>query len=227
MTQPPTSILLFAAGRGTRMAPLTDTQPKPMIKVAGRPLLDHALQFCGGLNRVVNVHYLAHQIEDHLRGTDIKISNERDKLLETGGGLKKARDLLGPDPVFAMNTDAVWAGPNPLDLLQTVWDPDHMDGLLLMIPRPNATAHIGTGDFNIAEDGRISRGSDFVYSGVQIIRTDILDTIDEDAFSMWSLWTPMLTAGRLFGAVYTGQWCDVGRPENIATAEHMLGASHV
>lgn len=223
----PTSVLLFAAGLGTRMAPLTDTQPKPMIRVAGKPLLDHAMQFCDGLNKVVNVHYKAHQIEEHLKDTDVLISDERTHLLETGGGLKRALPLLNSNPSYTMNTDAVWKGPNPLQTLKSIWNPDTMDALLLMIPRSTAVGHTGNGDFDIQPDGAVRLGTDTVYSGLQIIKTDGLTAIQEPAFSMWSLWQPMLDAGRMHGVAYDGQWCDVGRPDCIPLAEAMLGAPHV
>lgn len=216
-----TSILLFAAGLGTRMAPLTNDRPKPMVEVAGRPLLDHALDLCSDLKIVVNTHYFADQIERHLAGTKVSISDESDELLETGGGLKRALPLLGDGPVFTMNTDAVWRGANPIQVLKTAWQ-SNMDGLLLMIPRDHAIGHTGTGDFDIAPDGRISRGSDYVYSGVQIIRTDLLASISKSVFSMWDLWTPMLETNTLFGVSYDGAWCDVGRPDSIPVAEDLL-----
>lgn len=220
----PTSILLFAAGLGTRMAPLTNTRPKPLITVAGRPLLDHALAQCSGLKTVVNAHYLADQIEAHLHGTDVEMSDETDALLETGGGLKRALPLLDSNPVFTMNTDAVWKGPNAIDVLAKAYQPQ-MDALLLMIPRAAAVGNTGKGDFDIDTDGRLTRGTDYVYSGVQIIRTDGLAQITDDAFSMWALWEGMLEHGTMFGTVYDGKWCDVGRPENIVMAENMLAGS--
>ncbi|MGJ8611473.1 MAG: nucleotidyltransferase family protein [Octadecabacter sp.] len=220
----PTSILLFAAGLGTRMAPLTDTRPKPLVTVAGRTLLDHARAQCIGLKTVVNTHYFANQIVDHLRDTDVLISDETDALLETGGGLKRALPLLGGNPVFTMNTDAVWNGPNPIHALSQTWRPQ-MDALLLMIPRDAAVGHTGKGDFDIDANGCLTRGTDYVYSGVQIIRTHGLAQITDHAFSMWALWGDMLESRKMFGTVYDGKWCDVGRPENIAMAENMLEGS--
>lgn len=219
----PCAVLLFAAGLGTRMAPLTNTRPKPLVDVAGMPLLDHALAQCDGLRQVVNVHYFADQIKDHLRGTDTLISDETDQLRETGGGLKHALNLLDSNPVFTMNTDAVWKGANPIKTLQDAWKPDQMEGLLLLIPSKAATGHTGTGDFDLDVNQRLSRGAQHVYTGVQIIRTDRLADIDKVAFSMWDLWTGMLERNSLFGAVYSGQWCDVGRPDSIEIAEQMLG----
>lgn len=218
----PQSILLFAAGFGTRMRPLTLTKPKPLIEVAGMPLLDHALAFCTGLNRVVNCHYLADQIIEHVAGQNIQISDERDTLLDTGGGLKKALTQLGFDPVFTMNTDAVWAKGDPISTLSAAWDPDKMDGLLLLIPKHRATGHKGTGDFDRDPSGALSKGNDHVYTGVQIINTDGLHDIGQTAFSMWALWSEMLENGRLYGTVFEGNWCDVGQPESIALAENML-----
>lgn len=217
----PKAILLFAAGLGTRMAPLTNTRPKPMVKVAGRPLLDHALDWCDGLRCVVNTHYFADQIADHLAGTGVLISDESKQLLETGGGLKHALPLLESNPVFTMNTDAVWRGSNPVQMLAKAWRPD-MEALLLMIPRATAIGHTGAGDFDLTANGHLSRGTDFVYSGVQIIRTDRLVEVEDDAFSMWSLWSGMLDRESMFGAIYDGAWCDVGRPDSIPVAEAML-----
>jgi MurNAc alpha-1-phosphate uridylyltransferase len=204
------------------MAPLTDTRPKPLVHVAGKPLLDHARAQCGGLNVVVNAHYFADQIYDHLDGTGVAVSDETGTLLETGGGLRRALPLLGTEPVFTMNTDAVWHGANPLDQLRKSWDPSTMEALLLMIHKPNAIGHSGAGDFNIDAEGRLSRGNEYVYSGAQIIRTDGLADVKEDAFSMWELWTGMLGRCGMFGVAYDGKWCDVGRPESIPIAEAML-----
>jgi MurNAc alpha-1-phosphate uridylyltransferase len=221
----PSSVLLFAAGLGTRMAPLTNTMPKPMVQVAGKPLLEHAIGQCDGLRVVVNVHYLADQIERYVDGRDIVVSDETDVLLETGGGLKHALPLLKSNPVFTMNTDAVWRGANPIQTLTDAWS-DDMDALLLMIPRDAAVGHTGQGDFNIGTDGQLTRGIDYVYSGVQIIKTDGLGQIPEATFSMWSLWTDMLARGTMHGVTYDGQWCDVGRPDSIPIAEAMLSGAH-
>ena len=127
-----------------------------------------------------------------------------------------------------MNTDAVWRGPNPVQSLKDTWKPEKMDALLLMIPTEQAVGHNGSGDFNIDSNGRLSRGNEFVYSGVQIIRTDGLAAISETAFSMWALWEDMLAKETMFGAVYDGKWCDVGRSDSIPIAEAMLaGNAHV
>lgn len=220
----PDSILLFAAGFGTRMAPLTNTRPKPMVEVAGKPLLDHAIDLCDGLNIVVNAHYFADQIKQHIAGRNIALSDETDLIRDTGGGLKHARPLLGRGPVFTMNTDAVWRGSDPIKTLKTSWT-DDMEALLLMIPRDLAVGHTGAGDFDIDANTRLTRGTDFVYSGVQIIRTDGLAAVSDDVFSMWALWDGMLDRGTMHGVAYDGQWCDVGRPDCIPTAEAMLAGN--
>ncbi|AGI70162.1 hypothetical protein OAN307_c48170 [Octadecabacter antarcticus 307] len=218
----PSAILLFAAGLGTRMAPLTNTRPKPLVNVAGRALLDHALAHCTGLRTVVNVHYFADQIRDQLAQTNVMISNESKQLLETGGGLKHALPLLDSNPVLTMNTDAVWKGPNPVHVLSQTWMPAEMESLLLLIPRAHAVGHTGSGDFDIDGSGRLTRGTSYVYSGVQIICTDGLADILENKFSMWALWDRMLNRKTMFGAVYDGQWCDVGSLDSIKIAEDML-----
>lgn len=221
----PTSVMVFAAGFGTRMGRLTQTQPKPMIPVAGRPLIDHALQLVEGHGFdpiVANLHYLPDQIRDHLGGRNIHFSDETAEILETGGGLKAALPLLGTGPVLTMNTDAVWAGPNPVSILTQAWSPDEMDALLLCIPRESAVGHTGQGDFLLGRDGRLTRGPGLVYSGVQIIKTDLLHQIKERSFSLNILWNQMLDQDRAFGLGYPGKWCDVGRPEGIKLAEDML-----
>jgi len=204
------------------MSPLTNTRPKPLVKVAGRALLDHALAQCDGLKVVVNAHYFADQIQNHVAGCGIIVSNETDALLETGGGLKRALSLLGSDPVVTMNTDAVWRGSNPIQALLKTWRPNDMDALLLMVPRASAIGHTGTGDFDVDPEGRLTRGKDTVYSGVQIIKTKGLKDITQNAFSMWELWNPMLAKGTMYGTMYDGKWCDVGRPDSIEIAEEML-----
>jgi MurNAc alpha-1-phosphate uridylyltransferase len=217
--------MLFAAGFGTRMGALTTTRPKPMIEVAGKPLIDHALDLVSPmhLTRVVaNLHYKPEPLIAHLESRNVALSIEAPDILETGGGLRHALPLLGDGPVFTMNTDAVWCGPNPLKLLRTAWEPARMDALLLCIPPAGAIGHQGNGDFHLGPDGRIARGSGLIYSGVQIIKTDALHEIRETAFSLNLLWDQMGLANRLFGLTYPGEWCDVGHPEGIALAESLL-----
>lgn len=216
--------MLFAAGFGTRMGALTRDRPKPLIPVAGRALLDHALDLVGdaGLRAVVNTHYLGDQVADHLAGRDVAISHEVPDILETGGGLRHALPLLGKGPVFTLNTDAVWDGPNPLTLLREAWDETAMDALLVTISPENAVGHAGPGDFTADAQGRLTRGPGQVYAGAQIIKTDLLPEIPQRAFSLNLLWDRMLAKGRVFGLPYPGRWCDVGHPEGIALAESMI-----
>lgn len=219
----PDAVMLFAAGFGTRMGALTADRPKPLIAVAGRPLLDHALALTAGVpTRVVNAHYRAEQVIAHLKDTNIAVSVETPEILDTGGGLRHALPLLGTQPVYTLNTDAVWSGPNPLDRLAAAWQPDRMDALLLCIPLARAVGRSGGGDFALGPDGALMRGGDFVYTGAQIVKTGALAGIGEKAFSLNILWNQMAQEGRLFGTAYPGRWCDVGHPEGITLAEEML-----
>lgn len=222
----PDALMLFAAGKGTRMAPLTDHTPKPLIAVAGRPLIDHALDLAraGGARRiVVNIHHLGDQIAAHLAGhPDIAISDEHDQLLETGGGLRKARALLGPGPALTLNPDCVWTGRNPIAALRAGWDGARMDALLMLVPLARAGARQGGGDFSLGADGRLARRGDLVFGGASILDLASLDGIPEDAFSLNLVWDRILARGRGFGLIHPGGWCDVGRPEAIAQAESLL-----
>lgn len=216
-------LMIFAAGLGTRMRPLTDTRPKPLIAVAGRSLLDRALDLgrdagCGPV--VVNTHYLGAQIAAHLAGTEVAISPEPGPILDTGGGLRQALPLLGAGPVMTLNPDVVWTGPNVLTALATAWR-DGMEGLLALIPVDRATARQGPGDFTL-RDGRLTRRGDHVYAGAQMIRTDLLEGIPDRAFSLNRLWDMMIDRGTLHGMVHPGGWCDVGYPQAIPQAEALI-----
>lgn len=222
--QRPKALMLFAAGLGTRMRPLTDDRPKPLVTVGGRALIDHALDQARGVARtVINLHYRADQMRAHLAGrAGIVFSDESARLLETGGGLKQALPHLGAEPVFVLNSDAVWTGANALDQLAAVWDPARMDALLLLVPRDRAVGHTGPGDFVIGPDGRLRRGPGLVYTGAQIIGTGRVADWPGDVFSLNPVWDQMAAEGRLFGTVHAGGWCDVGRPDCIPLAEAML-----
>ena len=223
----PDAVMLFAAGFGTRMGALTADRPKPLIEVAGQPLIDHALALADGfgpLRWVANAHYRADQLEAHLAPRDVTVSREDPEILDTGGGLRHALPLLDADPVFTLNTDAVWSGPNPLRLLAKAWDPARMDALLLCVPLGNAVGRKGGGDFDILDDGRLSRGGDLVYTGAQIVKTKALHAVAEPVFSLNVIWNQMAEQGRLCGLPYPGQWCDVGHPDGIRLAEEMLAA---
>lgn len=226
MRDDPQAVMLFAAGFGTRMGALTADRPKPMIPVAGRPLVDHALDLVTGAHvarKVANLHYKPDMLAAHLAGRDVALSLETPDILETGGGLRQALPLLGEGPVFTLNTDAVWHGPNPLELARAAWDPDLMDALLVCIAPDMAAGHAGRGDFVLDAQGRMTRGPGLIYGGAQIIKTDGLSAIPEKTFSLNVLWDRMLAEGRLFGISYPGQWCDVGHPDGILLAERMIG----
>lgn len=230
MRNNPDALMLFAAGFGTRMGALTATQPKPLINVAGRPLVDHALDLVRPLKlaRVVaNLHYKPDALAAHLSANNVALSHEFPQILETGGGLRAALPTLGNGPVFTLNTDAIWRGPNPLSLLRDAWQPDEMDALLICVPKNRAIGHTRNGDFELDAAGRATRGPGVIYCGAQIIKTDGLAAIDQTAFSLNLLWDQMLAQKRLYCLTYPGTWCDVGQPESIALAEELLDSGHV
>ena len=225
MRDRPTSVMLFAAGFGTRMKHLTAHQPKPLVQVGGSALIDHSIDLARTINPdniIANLHYLPHMLVDHLNGTEVQTITEAPDVLETGGGLRNALPLLGTDPVFTMNTDAIWKGANPLQQALDVWDPIEMDALLVCVPVVQTVGYSGDGDFTIASDGRLARGAAVVYGGIQIIKTDLLKTVKEPSFSLNVIWNKMLKNDRLFGISYDGNWCDVGHPEGIVQAEEMM-----
>lgn len=224
-------LMLFAAGFGTRMGALTANRPKPLIPVAGKPLIDHAQEIglAAGLTRqVANLHYLGEQIAQHLAGRGIALSWEEDQILDTGGGLKAALPLLGPGPVVTLNTDAVWTGENPLTRLLHAWDAARMDVLFLLLPAAEARSQTGRSDFVMDDDGRVTwaRGRQGqLYLGAQIIQPHLL--VEDGAFSLHAPWTRAIAAGRAFGVLHQGGWCDVGHPGGIAEAEAMLRGADV
>jgi MurNAc alpha-1-phosphate uridylyltransferase len=228
--------MLMAAGLGKRMRPLTATRPKPLVKVAGKALMDHALDRmeAGGIRQVVvNVHYLADTVEAHLRtrkgDTRFLISDERKQLLETGGGLIHARPLLGDQPFFCANSDNLWIdGPREtFAMMRALWDPDKMDALLLLVPLARANCHSGRGDFHMDANGRLSRRkpahvAPFVFTGVQILSPALLENPPADVFSTNIFWNRAIEAGRLYGVSHQGLWFDVGTPQAIPQVEAML-----
>ena len=219
-----TDILLFAAGLGTRMRPLTDQRPKPLIPVGGTTLLDHALgltQLPDIDKRVVNLHYRAADIRRLLADQDITFSDETEDLLDTGGGFKQALLLLRGDPVLGLNTDAVWSGPNPISLLLGAWQ-SHMTCLLMLVPQERTYGHKGKGDFLIGADGQLSRGPGPVYTGLQLTRRAVLDAVPERVFSMNVAWDIAAENDGLYGVEYPGEWCDVGQPDSLPIAEKLL-----
>ncbi len=211
--------MVFAAGFGTRMGALTRDRPKPLVEVAGRPLVDHALDLARavGIGRVVaNAHYLADQVETHLAPRGVAVSREAPEILDTGGGLRQALPLLGAGPVFTINPDAIWTGTNPFEQLLDAWDPGRMDALLLL-----SEVEGRAGDFAL-EHGRLRRGGPCTYLGAQIIDPAVLHEIPGPIFSLNAAWDLIAARGRLFGALHRGGWCDVGTPEGIVAAERML-----
>lgn len=225
MRHDPDALMIFAAGFGTRMGSLTKTRPKPLIEVAGKPLIDHALDLAVPVaprNIVINTHYLPAMLESHLSGRGVTVIHETPEILDTGGGLKNARAALGTGPAYTLNADAVWKGPNPLDALQAAWCPDEMGALLLLVPQARARGHKGEGDFVLAENGRLTRGPGLVYSGAQIIDPALTAAMPERVFSLNLVWNALMEQGRLHGIAYEGDWCDVGSPEGITRAEDML-----
>jgi N-acetyl-alpha-D-muramate 1-phosphate uridylyltransferase len=232
----PRTAMVMAAGLGKRMRPLTATRPKPLVEVAGKPLLDHVLDRLrsAGVERVVvNVHYLADALEAHLRsrggGLDVAISDERAQLLETGGGLVRARPLIDCDPFLAVNSDNFWVdGPtDTLKLLSAHWDDRRMDALLLLVPLARAGNHQGVGDFHMDREGRLRRRgkgrvAPFVYTGIQLMAKRLLDGAPEGPFSTNILWDKAIEAGRCFGVVHQGLWFDVGTPAAIRATEDAL-----
>lgn len=228
--------MLMAAGLGKRMRPLTATRPKPLVKVAGQPLMDHALDRleAGGIRKVVvNVHYLADTVEAHLRarkgGAEFLISDERAKLLETGGGMVHAKPLLGDKPFVCANSDNLWIdGPqDTLALMQRHWDAERMDALLLLVPLARANCHSGPGDFHMDANGRLTRRKSahvapFVFTGVQILSPSLLVDPPSDVFSTNIFWSRAIAAGRLYGVSHQGLWFDVGTPQAIPVVEAML-----
>lgn len=234
-TPPVRTAMLLAAGLGKRMRPLTALRPKPMVQVAGKPLIDHALDRLrdAGIERaVVNVHYLADSIEGHLsraQGIDIRVSDERGQLLETGGGIAKALPLLEDERFLVVNSDNLWIdGPvDAIRLLCDRWNDAEMDALLLVVPLARANCHNGQGDFHMDPAGRLTRRrqgrvAPFVFTGVQLVARRLFADVPEGPFSMNLLFDRAIAAGRLYGVVHQGLWFDVGTPPAIAKTEALL-----
>ena len=228
--------MVMAAGLGKRMRPLTASQPKPMVRVAGKPLIDHALDRLAeaGVERaVINVHYLGDAVEAHVakrKLPKVTVSDERDILLETGGGMKKALAAgMLPDPFFCLNADNIWLdGPRDAFAdLSAGWDPEAMDALLLVVPHSRAANFRGEGDFHMDPVGRLSRRkpgriAPFIYTGIQLVSHRLLRDAPDGPFGTMTLWERAIGEGRLYGANFTGRWFEVGTPEAIRPTEEAL-----
>jgi MurNAc alpha-1-phosphate uridylyltransferase len=235
----PAVAMVMAAGLGKRMRPLTATRPKPLVEVAGKTLLDHTLdklKAAGVRKAVVNVHYLADALEAHLKnrvqGIEIAVSDERARLLETGGGLVHALPLIDSDPFLVVNSDNLWVdGPaDTIRLLASAWDESRMDALLLLVPCARAHCHKGQGDFHMDAGGCLRRRrpgavAPFVFTGLQMVSKRLFEgEMPRGPFSTNLLWDRAIEAGRLYGVAHEGLWFDIGAPPNIRKAEEVLGS---
>jgi len=234
----PTTAMVLAAGLGLRMRPLTADRPKALVEVGGRTLVDRMLDRLaevGIAKAIVNVHAFADLLEAHLarrRDLEIIISEERERLLETGGALKKARALLGDEPILVANIDSLWLdGRTPaMASLLAAWDGEVMDDLLLLAPLERAQGFDGPGDFFRAADGRLSHRGDapaapLAYMGVQMLDPTIIDAWPEGAYSIFPRWMELQVRGRLHGVVMDGRWMHVGDPSARDAAERTLAAT--
>jgi MurNAc alpha-1-phosphate uridylyltransferase len=228
--------MVMAAGLGTRMRPLTDTLPKALIEVAGKPLIDFVIDplVAAGVEKiVVNVHAFADQLEAYLRqrkDADYLISDERGGLLETGGGVKHAQALLGDAPIFVCNSDYVWRKPGApaLQSLVEAWDPVRMDALVVVIPKARTLGFDTPGDFFQAPDGTLTHRGDWPEAPLHAFGIEILDprpvyADPRKAFSLRDIWFASADQGRLYGLQLDGLWMQVGDPAARDAAEARLG----
>ncbi len=230
--------MVLAAGLGTRMRPITDTIPKPLVRIGGKPMIDYTLDSlveAGVEQAAINVHHFADQMEAHLqsyRGLDILVSDERDALMNSGGGLAKGLKLLDREPVFVMNADLFWIGepadrPSNLRRLAGFFDAEHMDMALLCVRIEDTTGHNGKNDFSLAADGRLTRyrndpSNPVVYAGAIVMSPALLDDAPQDAFNLNIYFDKAIARGRLFGMMMEGHWLTVGTPDAIDDAEETI-----
>jgi MurNAc alpha-1-phosphate uridylyltransferase len=230
--------MILAAGLGTRMRPLTSALPKPLVPVGGKPLINHVLDrlaAAGVETAVVNVHHFADQIEQHLkprRAPKVVISDERDTVLGTGGGIAKALPLIGDAPFFVVNADTLWIdGVKPnLVRLAAAFQPDAMDALLLLAPTATSVGYGGRGDFIMAPDGRLRRRPErevapFVYAGIAILAPTLFTDAPNGAFALTALFDRSIEHERLYGLRLEGVWMHVGTPDAVTAAERAILAS--
>ncbi len=236
MTASIKTAMVLAAGLGTRMRPLTDHRPKALVEVGGKALIDHVLDRlaeAGVETAIVNVHHFAEQMEEHLAGRrhpTVVISDERAALLDSGGGIKAARAVLGDDPIFIANIDSLWIGGStpPLEQMKAAWDPERMDMLLLLVPKGQGIGFEGPRGFFIDDDGRITHSADdanpapLANIGFQIMKPGLLDQEPDGAFSILPVWWRLQKAGRIFGVVMDAFWMHVGDPAARDEAEARL-----
>ncbi|KIQ05960.1 mannose-1-phosphate guanylyltransferase [Agrobacterium tumefaciens] len=233
--------MVLAAGLGTRMRPITDTIPKPLVNIAGRPMIDYILDMLveAGVETIaVNVHHHADQMVAHLNARQdvrIVISDEREQLMNSGGGLAKGLKLLEAGPVLVMNADLFWVGETPgeptnLHKLGQFFEPQTMDMALLCVDMDRTTGHNGKKDFSLAPDGALTRYSEgeprpVVYAGAIAMNTGLLDDAPEDAFNLNIYFDRAIAQNRLFGLSLDGQWITVGTPDAIEDAERTIAAT--
>jgi MurNAc alpha-1-phosphate uridylyltransferase len=230
-----TNAMVLAAGLGTRLRPITNTLPKPLVSIAGKPMIDYVLDLlaAAGVTRAaVNVHHFADQMEEHLSRREVPhvlISDEREALMNSGGGLAKGLKLLKEGPVLVMNADLFWVGeradePSNLEKLAAYFDPERMDMALLCVRLEDTTGHNGKKDFSLAADGTLTRYQEgmenpVVYAGAIAMDSRLFDDAPDDAFNLNIYFDRAITRGRLFGLMLDGHWMTVGTPEAIAEAE--------
>lgn len=235
MTRPITRAMIMAAGLGTRMRPLTNDLPKPLVQVRGRALIDHAIDRLVGAGVktiVVNVHYRADMLRAHLaKRNDVKIiiSDESEALLDSGGGIAKVLPLFEGEPFFTHNSDSVWieGASHALECMLARWDPSAMDALMLVAPTVNARCYDGRGDFMMDADGCLTRVAEhrvapFVWIGVQIVHPRLFDGAPQGKFSINPLWDKAIEKKRLLGIRLDGIWMHIDRPHAVADAEKFL-----
>jgi MurNAc alpha-1-phosphate uridylyltransferase len=230
----PTSAMILAAGRGSRLAAITATTPKPLIKVGGYALIDLALEQLQAVSVprvVVNTHHLAERVEDHVRRwqlPQLRISRE-EELLDTGGGVRRALPWLGLGPFYVVNSDLVWLDPpgRAMRRLADAWDDSRMDVLLLLAPAVNVEGYSGPGDFAMLSDGKLVRRAPstmtpFVFTGAQILAPRAFIGSPQDAFSLNRIYDAAALRGRLYGLRHEGDWIDAGTPERLHLASEAM-----
>jgi MurNAc alpha-1-phosphate uridylyltransferase len=221
----PDAAFIPAAGFGTRMRPLTDDCPKPLLPLGGTPMLDRAIALAraAGISKIaVNAHYLADRIVAHLSETDVRVSVEAAEILDTGGGLKSALPLLDTKgPILTLNPDVLYVGPNPVAVLADTWASAKVDALLLVVDLCDALGR-HAGDFATDAAGRITRRGDAVFTGAQIIQPDVIDAWPGRIFGMNAVWDDLIARDRIRAVRYPGRWCDLGTPEALRQGEALL-----